>query len=375
MSEELHPDLQSFDDNFKRGLDGKNLGIPTGFRRLSRYVGIRRGVYYLIGGYTGSAKTTLIDDVFVLHPSEWFLDNMGGTDIDLKILYFSMERKKEFKIAKWISRFIFLDTANIIPVDDILSWHRIASEEVGNLVQHKKMKINELLKNVIMLYEDPMTPTEINEVIEKFSEVRGHEEERWITQRDGRKELKKVWIPDNPSEVILIVTDHIGLVKNERIGGRILNDKETLDKFSSNMRKMRDYYNYSPVVVSQFNRDIANPMRIKNGDVEPMLEDFKGSGDSQEDAEVVMSLFDPMRYKVPDPSGYDLDKLRDEDKRKKYRSLKILKNSYGGDDIRVGLAFQPEIGMFKEMPRLAETTEEIYNSIIDNTYFLPEYGK
>jgi replicative DNA helicase len=369
---DLHHDMHSFEDSFNRGLQGKNLGIPTGFRRLSRYAGLRRGVYYLIGGYTGSGKTTLVDDAFVLHPAKWFLENKGRTDIDLKVIYFSMERKKELKIAKWIARFIFLQYGIIMSVDDILGWNEVLDERRRELVDKEKLKVNELLENVIDLHEGAINPTGVYHAIQDFASSRGREGEIEVTYRDGRKVMKKVWIPDNPSEVVIIVTDHIGLAKSEKRDGRMLSDKETLDKYSEYMRIARDYYNYTPVVLSQFNRDIANPIRLKHGDVEPMLEDFKGSGDSQEDAEVIISLFDPIRYKVADPSGYDLERTVDTHGRKKYRSLKILKNSYGSDDIRIGLAFQPEVGIFKEMPKRGDTTDETYRSIIDNTYFLPE---
>ena len=37
----------------EKGLAGKNKGIPMGFDRLTNYVGIRKGMYYLIGGNTG----------------------------------------------------------------------------------------------------------------------------------------------------------------------------------------------------------------------------------------------------------------------------------------------------------------------------------
>ena len=132
----------------------------------------------------------------------------------------------------------------------------------------------------------------------------------------------------------------------------------------------RDFYGYSPVVVSQFNRDIANPMRIKNGDVEPQLEDFKDSSSTQDDADVVLALFDPMRYKVTDPSGYDLDRLKDEFGGKYYRSLRLIKNSYGEDDIRIGLGFLGQVGMFKELPRVKNISEYDYQSIVNKTYFL-----
>ena len=52
------------------------------------------------------------------------------------------------------------------------------------------------------------------------------------------------------------------------------------------------------------------------------------------------------------------------------RSFKILKNSYSSDDVQIGLAFQPLVGTFKEMPRLFETTEQVYDNIANGNYFL-----
>jgi hypothetical protein len=139
---------------------------------------------------------------------------------------------------------------------------------------------------------------------------------------------------------------------------------------SDDLRYARDMYGYSPVIVSQFNRDISSPMRLKNGDVEPQLEDFAESSQTQNDADVVLALFDPMRYKVADPSGYDLNKLRDEFGAKYFRSLRLIKNSYGEDDVRIGLSFLGQIGMFKELPKVKYMNESIYNDIINKTFFL-----
>jgi hypothetical protein len=111
-------------------------------------------------------------------------------------------------------------------------------------------------------------------------------------------------------------------------------------------------------------------MRIKNGDVEPQLEDFAESSSTQNDADVVLALFDPMRYKVEDPSGYDLNKLKDDYGAKYFRSLRLIKNSYGEDDIRIGLGFLGSVGMFKELPRKRDITDEDYEAIINKTYFV-----
>jgi hypothetical protein len=111
-------------------------------------------------------------------------------------------------------------------------------------------------------------------------------------------------------------------------------------------------------------------MRIKNGDVEPQLEDFAESSSTQNDADVVLALFDPMRYKVSDPSGYDLDKLKDAFGAKYFRSLRLIKNSYGEDDVRIGLGFLGQIGMFKELPRRSDMTDSDYDAVVNKTFFL-----
>ena len=163
--------------------------------------------------------------------------------------------------------------------------------------------------------------------------------------------------------------DHIGLLKLTKDQPT---KKQAIDKMSDELRYARDFYGYSPVVVSQFNRDISNPSRIKNGDVEPQLEDFADSSATQNDADVVMGLFDPMRYKVADPSGYDLDKLKDQYGAKYFRSLRLIKNSYGEDDVRIGLGFLGQIGMFKELPRKKDITDSDYEAITNKSYFLRE---
>ena len=100
------------------------------------------------------------------------------------------------------------------------------------------------------------------------------------------------------------------------------------------------------------------------------LEDFKESSQTQDDADVILALFDPMRYKVADPSGYDLNKLKDEFGAKYFRSVRLIKNSYGEDDIRIGLGFLGQAGIFKELPKRKDITDSDYQSVVNKTFFL-----
>jgi len=373
----LHSDMDSFMHQYEKGKGGKNKSIPMGFNRLTKHVGLRGQVYYLIGGYTGSGKTTLVDDAFVLNPIYWNIRNKKINPIfELKIIYFSQERSKAYKIARWLSRTIFINEGIIIPINIIIGWEREPNKDEQFWIDKYLPTINQFFEEVIVMEEGPKKPGAMYKVIKDFAMERGEMVLREYQRKDGSTYQKKVYVPNNPDEFVLIVVDTINLTEAEaQEDGRMMDDRQTINKASMYMRLARDRFGYSPVVVSQFNREIANPIRLKNGDVQPQLEDFSGSSGTQNDAEVIMALFDPMRYKVQDVYGYDLEKLKEGANHpnpgsKKYRQLSILKNSYGTDDIGVGLGYQPQVGFFKELPWPDKMTDAIYETVLDNTFFV-----
>ena len=352
----------SFDilkEEVRKGLEGKNGGIPMGFNRLNRYVGIRKSMYYLVGGLTGSGKTSFIDDAFVLNPVDWVMSPEGqASGIKIKIWYRSMERSRTYKLAKWTSRKIFLDQGIIIPVNKLLGWtEKMTKDEHDLFLMYEDYMMQ--LEDMVTIIDGPENPVGIAKELKSYALERGE-----IIQVD---KYNKRYIPNDPDEITLVVLDHIGLLKTTSAQPT---KKQAIDKMSDELRYARDFYGYSPVVVSQFNRSISNPTRIKNGDVEPQLEDFADSSSTQNDSDVCMALFDPIRYNVSDPSGYDTNKLRDDFGGKYFRSLRVIKNSYGEDDIRIGLAFLGQIGMFKELPRKRDMTEGDYTSVVNKSFFI-----
>jgi hypothetical protein len=351
----------SLDVQVQKGLSGKNDGIPMGFNRLNKYIGIRKSMYFLLGGLTGSGKTSLLDDAFVLNHIDWFLSPEGQkSGIKLEIIYRSMERNKDYKFAKWISRKIFIDQGLTLPIGKILGWNgqRMTPDE-HDLYKHFREYIDNM-EGILTLIDGAENPIGITK----------HIKEHALKNGEDIDEYNKIYLPNDPNKITIVVTDHVGLLKLTK---DLDTKKKTIDKMSDEFRYARDMYGYTIVALSQFNRDISNPIRIKNGDVEPQLEDFKDSASTQEDADVVLALFDPLRYKVEDPNGYDLDKLFDPATGDKFfRSLRLIKNSYGADDIRIGLAFNGEVGMFKELKRLKDMTDSDYESIRNKTYFLQQ---
>jgi len=215
------------------------------------------------------------------------------------------------------------------------------------------------MTDVITIIDGPENPVGIAKELKAHAEANGE-----IIQLD---KYNKMYVPNDENEVTIVVIDHIGLLKTTKDQPT---KKEAIDKMSDELRYARDFFGYTPVVVSQFNRSISNIQRIKNGDVEPQLEDFSESSSTQNDADVVLALFDPIRYKVADPSGYELNKLKDQFGAKYFRSLRLIKNSYGSDDLRIGLAFLGQLGIFKELKMKNDMTDEDYNSVVNKSYFL-----
>jgi len=342
----------------EKGMAGGNRGIPMGFNRLNRYVGIRKSMYYLIGGMTGSGKTSFIDDAFVLNPSDWFIKNKGKTNIKFKVIYRSMERSRTYKLAKWMSRKIFLDHGLEIPINKLLGWTDTLTADEFKLVDSYKKYMDDL-EEMVEIIDGAENPIGVTQHIKEYALKNG----KIVTIN----KYTKKYIPNDEHLITMIIIDHIGLLKTTK---DYPNKKAVIDKMSSEFQFARDFYGFSPLAVSQFNRSIANPMRIKAGDVEPQLEDFADSSSTQNDADVIFSLFDPVRYKVEDPSGYDMDRLKDMYGAKYFRSVRINKNSYGEDDIRIGFAFLGAMGLFKELPKRTEMTPEDYESVTNKSFFL-----
>lgn len=175
-----------------------------------------------------------------------------------------MERRKNFKIAKWISRKIFYDTGIIISVPKILGWlgkRKVLSSQEYDVIKTYGEYVEFLFSKVIMV-TGPQNPTGIRKFVDAYAKERG--------TIDDSDPYNLVYIPKNPTLITGIISDHIGLTKGEKDYPK---GKPAIDKSSEDKQRFRDLYGYSPIDVSQFNRDIANPIRIKNGDVEPMLED------------------------------------------------------------------------------------------------------
>ena len=350
--------FDELDSEIQRGRSGLNNGIPFAYKRLGKYIGIRKRIYTQVTGSPGSGKSAFVHSTYILNPFD-HIKTINSSGIKFKVILFAMERSKIYVLVKWLSRKIFLDQGVLIPLQKLLGWwdNKLTDDEYS-LVQMYKDYINELLE-VVEIYEGATNPTGVYKIVKEYAKANGIFE--------SIDEYRKVYIPNSPNEIVIIMQDHLGLTSTEK---GYENKKDAIDKLSSYNQYFRDVLGYSPVVVSQLNRNLSNPIYQKMQSFEPTLDDAKESGKPAEDSDVVLSLFDPQRYHTEDPT-YKVNKFIDPSTGANYfRSLKILKNNYGEDHIRLGLGFQGVTGIFKELPKKEAMDDFDYNSLFNYSYFL-----
>lgn len=104
---------------------------------------------------------------------------------------------------------------------------------------------------------------------------------------------------------------------------------------------------------------------------------IKESGDIADACDIAMSLFNPIKYGQSSKTKYlPTDFIDRETGANYFRSLQILKSSYGSDDLRIPLAFNGFCGQLKELPRRDSLSDVEYQNLIDKVltkeYFLNE---
>lgn len=351
-----------FDDvveNIKRGQQGLNRGLPMGFSRLTDYVpGIQQGTYYLVGGETGTGKTAFADDAFLYNPYDWYKGH-PETPIKLKVFYWSLEIDKTIKMTKGICRKLYTDYGRVTDINYVLSRgkNRI-DQETFDIVCGLRDHFEEM-EDVLTIIDGASHPTAINKFMMNYAKSNGELVYKKVNNGKEDVDIFDKYIPDNPNEYVIIVIDHISLMKRERG----FNVKDNIDKMSEYLIPLRNNFKYIPVVVQQLNRSMTQADRFKMDMVEPKLSDFKDSGNTQQDANVIMTLFAPNRHEIPKFRGYDIKKLRD-----RFRSVQVLKNRDGASDVRIGLQFVGEVGYFQEIPKPTDISEADIQAIINLNY-------
>ena len=389
-------DNQAFRELFEpvsKTIGGPPTFIANPMKRLREIFNFQREQYTMIGSVSGVGKTSLLDHYILSIIRDY------PKDMHFEVLYYSMERKKKFKFAKWVSWHIKDVENKRVSSDTILNRNgKLTDAQLNHIKAAHGQWLEETLQ-YIDLREGRRSVEQIEADIEKVARRLGTHfradddhiyqngklvgklnKEQFILTKYGKKcfttftfndkkytlyQNDNMYVTEKPT-VMLIIIDHIGKIPIK------VNKKTTLDRLDEVLSSARDKYSFSPIAVSQFNRSVGSVERQKHqkGALAPTLEDFKDTGNLIESADLVISLFDPARYKSWNAAGeYEGYNIRDNtitpQGQQRARTLFVLKNSFGMSDTKSMLRFTGESAYFESMPDLRDTSAMamMYNDI------------
>lgn len=319
-----------------RGREGKAQGDTIGLPRLEQIIdGVCKGVYYLIGGESGTGKSSLMLYSFVYRPLMEHLD-----DDNLRISIFSLEMNCDKVLAKLLSTYIFETYHKRLSVKQLLSAQKdyILSDENYAIVKECEPWLRKVASKLVV-YDKNVSANSIYSHLLKELESRGKFKET---------DKRKIYIPDNPDLLHIVITDHLARVFPAQ-GATI---KQEMDLTSKYLYSLKNRCNITPVVLQQLNRGIQSMDRRRESMVVPLTSDFKDSGSSQEDAEIILAIFSPNKAKMSSHNGYDIKQLGD-----RFRSIFVLKSRYGEGDVEDCIYYDGAVNRWTELPRASEIND------------------
>ena len=327
-------------DNIKsvvdRGRQGRNHGSSMGLPKLEGIIdGVTQGTYTLIISSSGSGKSSLSLYAFVYRPLMEHLD-----DDNFKVLYISLEMSELSMYIKLLSIYIFETYHVKLSYKEILSKKKgyVLSDESYELVMRCEDWLGKIEKK-LEFYDKSINASSMYAILCKRLEQCG---------RFVETETRKRYIPDNPDLVYVVVIDHIALVRPQ--AGHTL--KQEIDLVSSYLVTLREISNISPVVIQQANREQGNQARLQAGMTAYTMADSKDSGNTVNDCNVMLALYDPFKMGRRNHGPYNVEAMQG-----RFRSCQVLKNRFGECDVEVPMAFYGEINYFTELPSAASISD------------------
>lgn len=263
-------------------MNGKVNSIPSPFIRFrDDFIGIEQGTYYAITSFTKGGKSQFASYTF-LYNSLLFAYTHQDV-VRVTVLYFNLEESPERIMQRFMSYLLFLKTKGAMRYSprDLRSAQNdkpVPQEVLDKLNESELTDIMDFFVEHVQFFEIT-NPTGIRKAIYDYANSHGKVETDTIITKDefGMErtyEKFRSYIPDDPNEYVIPFIDTMNLVEPEK--GMTV--KQAMDETSKTLRKSRNRYNYSPVVIQQQAFDGEGVENLKMNKVRPSV---AGLGDSK----------------------------------------------------------------------------------------------
>ena len=291
-------------------------------------------------------KTQIADWLFLYNTIQQVIDN--NLNIKLKIFYFTLEMSKEEKMLAAFSNILYIKEGIRIAPKDLRSTKadKVLSQESLDLIAKYKPYFDKI-EEIVEFVDDIRNPTGIFKFVRSYAYANGTQHKKTIEIKGEKVEIDDWYEANDPEEYVMVIIDHISLIQAESSGGRAMNLHESIVKLSSDyLIRLRNKYNYIPVVVQQQSAAQESVDNMKVGRLKPTMDGLGDCKLTQRDANVILGLFSPFRHEIKEYFGYDTTFFKDN-----IRFLEILGGREGGGGTTAPLYFDGAVNYFQELPK------------------------
>lgn len=342
--------LEDLEKRRERNEQGEFNCIPSPFARFSNdFVGVERGKYYLVTGVAKSAKTQFASRVLLYEPLRQAF--LNPEKIKLRIFYYPLEESPKAVFLRYISYLIYVESKGEI---------RLSSTDLKSTKRDRPLKkeILDLLKSEVykrqldffercVVFSEETNPTGIYKECRDWADANGRSVRVPVEYKDPltgevRTKMKiDHYEPNDPNLYTIIFIDHISLISTEK--GMTL--REAIIKLSSYLVNLRNFYDFTPVVVQQQASDTESTDNIKMGRTRPTIAGLADSKYTARDCNIAFGVYSPYKYDEKSYLGYDITKFRNN-----IRFVEVLVNRDGESNGICPLFFDGVTCSFQELP-------------------------
>lgn len=251
--------VESLLADIDRGREGKNQGYSMGLPKLESIVdGVTKDTYTLLFADSGIGKSSIMLYSYIYRP---LMEHIN--DNNFKVTLFSLEMKAEFILAKLLSTYIF-ETYHIeISFKELLSRKKdyTLPDEYYSIIQ-ECIPWMKRVEEIVTIHDKNVSAESLYAILMNELNGRGH---------FGETDHRKMFFPDNPDLIHLVIIDHGGLLLASN--GRT--KKQEIDLVSHFLVSLKNMAGISPIMIMQANRDQSSSARRQLGFFLPQKSDVK----------------------------------------------------------------------------------------------------
>lgn len=342
--------------NYTKVLNNKVLTIPWGLDRIDAVIpGFIKESYTIITGSTGSGKTKFTK--FLLFS---VIKLLRDNKIKAKIKWYALEESEEHFFLSLISAYLFEKHNIRYSTAELQSYKKNVKAEHLPLIEELDDFVENEIKPHIDVIDYIRNPTGIYKDVRELMHTIGKDiKSKKIV--DGQEiEFISGYKYNDEDTFVFVIIDHATFLQAENVN-KDFTQWKSLQKLSQDYLsgQLKDRFKCCVILIQQQASDTENQEYYRGETIitklQPTLNGLGIYKNTQQDATMVIGLFNPARYNVKNYNGYDITTLQHYG-----RFAIILKDRhFGSEDTIIPLLFNGAINQFQTLPK--ENTEELKN--------------